>query len=244
MEATRGNIFDQMSQFWAEISDANQTQRQLNFLKRQLQYGLAVLDVACGSGRHTIPLNSSGFDMVGIDVSSRLLEIARGHGAPKLVRGDLRFLPLKQCHFDAAISMDTSFGYLPSEEEDLQSLTEVRRVLSLGGLFILDVFNRSYLVTKYAEKPPVPKWYEYPNFYLQQTRTIINGNQLHDSWTIRTKKDNQEHFFEHTVRLYECQTLETILANSGFNVQAVYGDYEEQPYNPTTPRLIILAIAK
>jgi hypothetical protein len=80
---------------------------------------------------------------------------------------------------------------------------------------------------------------------LQQTRTVTDkGNQLQDAWIIRTKKDNQERFFEHTVRLYEWQTLEISLIDTGFTVEAVYGDYEKQPYTPTTPRLIILAAAK
>jgi hypothetical protein len=79
---------------------------------------------------------------------------------------------------------------------------------------------------------------------LQQTRTVIDqGSQLHDAWTIRTKQDNQEHFFDHTVRLYDRQTLENMLTNSGFIVQTIYGDYEKQLYTPTTPRLIVLAIA-
>ncbi len=245
MEAASGNIFDEMGQFWAEIADANQTQRQLNFLKSQLPYGNTVLDVACGSGRHTISLSKADFNVVGLDISSHLLEIARQHGASKLVKGDLRDLPFKQGQFDAAMSMDTSFGYLPSKEEDKASLAEVRRVLALGGLFVLDVFSRDYLIAKYAGKPAAPKWYEYPRFYLQQTRTVTDqGRQLHDAWTIRTKQDNQERFFEHTVRLYDRQTLENMLTNSGFIVQAIYGDYEKQPYTPTTPRLIILANAK
>jgi SAM-dependent methyltransferase len=240
-----GNVFDAMGQFWAEIADANQTQRQLNFLKHQLPQKGAVLDIACGSGRHTVPLSNSGFNMVGLDVSSTLLMIAMQHGASELVRGDLRGLPFKQCSFDAAISMDTSFGYLPSQEEDMQSVVDVKRVLALGGRFILDVFSRDYLIAKYADKPSTPKWYEYPNFFLQQTRTLTdNGNQLSDSWTIRTKKDNKEFFFKHTVRLYDRKTLENILIKTGFAIEAVYGDYEEQPYTPTTPRLIILAAVK
>jgi ubiquinone/menaquinone biosynthesis C-methylase UbiE len=245
MEAASSNIFDEMGQFWAEIADANQTQRQLSFLKRQLLQRSTVLDVACGSGRHTIPLGKAGFNVVGLDVSSRLLGIAKLHGASKLVRGDLRFLPFKQGSFKAAISIDTSFGYLASQQEDKVSLAEVRRVLALGGLFVLDVFSRDYVVAKYADKPATPKWHVYPHFYLQQTRTVMdNGNQLNDAWTIRTKKDNQERFFQHTVRLYDRQTLENMLTATGFTVKAIYGDYEQQPYTPTTPRLIILASAK
>lgn len=234
-----------MGPFWAEIADKDQTQRQINFLKSTLPYDSTVLDLACGTGRHTIPLTKAGINAVGLDSSAHLLKIAQQRGEAKLVRSDLRALPFKQSSFNAVISMDTSFGYLPSEKDDLLSLEEVRRVLASGGRIILDVFNRDYLIAKYADKPAAPKWYEYPSFYLQQTRIVTdNGNQLHDAWIIRTKKDNQERFFEHTVRLYEWQTFEISLIDTGFTVEAVYGNYEKQPYNTTTPRLIILAATK
>jgi ubiquinone/menaquinone biosynthesis C-methylase UbiE len=239
------NVFDAMGPFWTEIADKDQTQRQINFLKSTLPHDCKVLDLACGTGRHTVPLTQTGVNVVGFDISERLLQIAKQRGAKKPVKGDLRFLPFKQSSFDAVISMDTSFGYLPTERDDMQSLKEVRRMLALGGRFVLDVFSRDYLIAKYIGKPATPKWHEYPSFYLKQTRTIIyNGGQLHDHWTICTKKDNKEFVFKHAVRLYERQTLESLLNIAGFIVEAVYGDYEEQPYTPTTPRLIILAAAK
>jgi ubiquinone/menaquinone biosynthesis C-methylase UbiE len=239
------NVFDDMGLFWAEIADQDQTQRQINFLKQTLPRGGYVLDLACGTGRHTIPLTQSGINAVGLDLSLHLLKIAKERGASQLVRADMRFLPFKAGAFAAVVSIDTSMGYLPSEKEDMQSLEEIKRVLALDGWFILDVFSREYLAAKYTGKIPTPKLHEYPSFYLQQTRTISdNGSQLCDHWTIRTKKDNQEHLFEHTVRLYGRRTLETMLKDSGFTIEAVYGDYELQPYNSTTPRLIILAAAK
>ena len=90
------NVFDQMGVYWAEIADKNQTERQIQFLKSQLKPGGRVLDVACGTGRHTVPLKAAGFDMVGLDVSLNLLKIAMQRDpAVQLVRGDIRFLPFK-----------------------------------------------------------------------------------------------------------------------------------------------------
>ena len=105
----------------------NQTQRQIDFLKGQLKPDGCVLDVACGTGRHLIALAEAGYCMVGLDVSARLLKIAKQRGATNLVRGDMRFLPFKAEAFASAISMDTSFGYLPTEQEDAESLAEVRQ---------------------------------------------------------------------------------------------------------------------
>jgi ubiquinone/menaquinone biosynthesis C-methylase UbiE len=159
----RGDVFGEMGQFWAEIADESQTQRQIEFLKIRLSREGWVLDVACGTGRHTIALCRADFDVVGLDVSLNLLKIAKTRGASMLVRCDMRFLPFKTETFRAAISMDNSFGYLPTEKEDAQSLDEVRRVLKVDGLFVMDVFNREKLFQKYGARDVSSKLYDYPS---------------------------------------------------------------------------------
>ena len=100
------NVFDAMDEFWVEIADKNQTDFQLSFLKNHLDVDGCVLDLACGSGRHLIPLTKAGYDVVGFDVSLNLLRIAKQRlGEAVLVRGDMRFLPFKEGAFKAIISI-------------------------------------------------------------------------------------------------------------------------------------------
>jgi len=239
------NVFDEMRQFWAEIADKNQTQIQLSLLKRRLPEEGLILDVACGTGRHTIPLTQDGYVVVGLDVSLNLLKIAKQRGAAFLVRGDMQFLPFKQDTFTAAFSMDTSFGYLPSEEADRHSLAEVRRVLICGGLFVLDVFNREHIINKYASGRLVRERWEYPSFFLEQERSVSeNGGKLYDRWDIYPKDEGQIRHFEHGVRLYQPLCLAELLTSAGFVVSATFGGYEEQQFSSTSSRLIIVANAK
>jgi SAM-dependent methyltransferase len=135
------NVFDEMGELWAEISDKNQTELQLAFLKSQLKPDGRILDLACGSGRHSISMTTAGYDIIGFDASLRLLRIAkqRNRGV-ELVRGDVRFLPFREETFEAVINMDTSFGYLPSEKDDLQSLQELHRAISKTGFFYFRCF--------------------------------------------------------------------------------------------------------
>ena len=240
-----GNAFDMMGQYWAEIADESQTQRQIHFLKKQLNREACVLDVACGTGRHTIALSKARFDVVGLDISLNLLRIAKTRGASALVRSDMRFLPFKSGAFAAAVSMDNSFGYLPSEEEDEQSLAEVKRVLNAGGLFVLDVFNREKLLKKYSNKDASPKLFDYPNFTLQQKRVVsADGDWLCDHWAVTQRTNGQVKNFDHKARLYTRTRLEGILSEAGFSVDVVFGDYEKQPFSTDSPRLIIQAKAK
>jgi ubiquinone/menaquinone biosynthesis C-methylase UbiE len=241
----RGDVFDEMGWFWAEIADESQTQRQIRFLKAKLSPEGSVLDVACGTGRHTIALYKAGFDVVGLDISSNLLRIAKKRGASALVRGDMRFLPFKHEAFTVAVSMDNSFGYLPSEKEDEQSLVEVKRVLKAGSLFLLDVFNRIKLQEKYNSMAASPKSYEYPSFTLQQERSVSpDGDWLCDHWTVKPHKGDQVQVFDHKARLYTYAQLESILSEADFTVESIFGDYEKQPFSAASPRLIIKANAK
>jgi SAM-dependent methyltransferase len=235
-----------MGAYWVEIADKNQTEQQIQFLKDHLKPSGLVLDLACGSGRHAIALNADGYCMVGLDASRRLLKIAkkRSHDI-MVVLGDISFLPFKTSVFVAAVSLDTSFGYLPSKEDDKVSLTEVRRVLFQEGLFVIDVFNREYLTLRFKGQNKSSKEKEYPSFFLQQIRTVSgNGDWLCDSWAIRDKSDGQIRFFEHKVRLYGRAELLGLLEDAGFRVNRVFGDYDEENFSAESRRLIFKAIPK
>src|SRR5687768_17345987 len=55
--------------------------------------GAAVMDLACGAGRHVEHLREHGFSAFGLDLSHDLLRVARGDGLA-VVRGDMRALPV------------------------------------------------------------------------------------------------------------------------------------------------------
>ncbi len=132
------------------------------------------MDFACGTGRHMIPLSKEGYDIVGLDISRKLLKIAKTRlSSMQLVRADMRRLPFKPGVFVAAVSMDTSFGYLPTEEDDIQSLRELHETLKQDSTVIVDVFNRERLIKKYATKHTAnSKRREYPGFFLHKNEPL------------------------------------------------------------------------
>jgi len=257
-----------MGVYWAEIADHNPTQRQIEFIKNIVKPTGLVLDLACGTGRHIIPLNKEGYEVVGLDLSRSLLKIAKNRlRSDQLVRGDMRRLPFIPEVFAAAVSMDTSFGYLPTQQEDMQSLRELRKTLRQDGLLIIDVFNREHLTRKYKADRRFKlvllplllklgfsgkwllsrfyKWREYPSFYLLQKRTIdTNGEKLSDMWIVRDKVNGEIIVFKHVVRLYQLHGLEEALNEADFAVKRVLGGYEGQPLSHDSDRLILIASAE
>ncbi len=236
------NVFDEMGKYWAEIADKNQTINQIQFIKKTLPTKGLILDLACGTGRHTVGLSNEGYDVVGIDISSSLLKIAKNRwNSVQLVKADMQFLPFKLEAFSAAISMDTSIGYLPSPNDDLQSLSELHWALCKNGVLIIDIFNSENLVKRYKFSKQ-PKCREYPSFFLMQNRFVeANGDKLHDIWTVRDKANGQIKVFEHTVRLIGFEELKKLLELAGFGINQVYGDYEGQSFSPNSNRLIFIA---
>jgi SAM-dependent methyltransferase len=112
-----------------------------------LSPGARVLDLACGHGRHAVPLAARGFDVTGFDLSELVLERARAEAAARGVavrwqRGDMRELPF-EAEFDAVINVFTAFGYFADEEEDVETLRRVRHALVPGGRFLLETPQRA-----------------------------------------------------------------------------------------------------
>jgi SAM-dependent methyltransferase len=265
------NVFDEMSVYWAEIADQSSTQTQIQFIKDTVKGNGLILDLACGTGRHSIPLSKEGYDMVGLDISLNLLRIAKNRWSYiQLVRGDMRFLPFKAGAFSVSVSMDNSLGYLPSEQDDMQSLRELRGALGQSGSLIVDVFNRERLMLKYNANRPTEfkwvflpillkfnnrlakrvlfrffKWREYPSFFLLQKRTVsAGGDKLCDLWVVCDKAGGQIRVFRHISRLYELKSLQALLEKTGFMVKRVYGDYNGQNFSRNSSRLILVASAK
>jgi SAM-dependent methyltransferase len=108
----------------------------------------AVLDLACGAGRHTQALRKRGLRALGVDLSLTLLA-----GRPDLprVRGDMRRLPFAARSFDWVLNFFTSFGYFETERENFRVLEEIVRVLRPGGRFLIDFLNRDRVL---AERAP------------------------------------------------------------------------------------------
>lgn len=110
-----------------------------------------VLDLGCGTGTLTELLAAAGYDMIGVDNSAAMLELAMekrdrsGHEILYLQQ-DMRELEL-YCTVGTIISICDSLNYILEEEELIKVFKLVNNYLFPGGIFIFD-FNT---VFKYAE---------------------------------------------------------------------------------------------
>jgi ubiquinone/menaquinone biosynthesis C-methylase UbiE len=116
------------------------------FLQRiPLRPGQRVLDVACGTGvivLHAAPILGSAGHLVGVDLNSNMLDVAREHapthGAPVEWRqGDAASLPCSSSEFDVVICQQ-GLQFFPDKSG---ALREMHRVLKPGGLVAICVWR-------------------------------------------------------------------------------------------------------
>lgn len=96
----------------------------LDALAEELSGCRTVLDLAAGTGRLALPLRGRGFDVVGVDLSRKMLAVGRAKGLSDLAMGDVCRLPFRQKAFDAVLAV-----HLLHLVRDWPALlSEVRRV--------------------------------------------------------------------------------------------------------------------
>jgi len=128
---------------WADRTEA-EVDRALAMLKPQGSE--RVLDLACGIGRHSLELRQRGFEVVGVDISAELLEMAERAAEQQsldvsFVQADLRELDFRD-EFDLVLSLnDGAVGYFESDEENYRTFEVVARALREGGGHLMQLPN-------------------------------------------------------------------------------------------------------
>jgi len=226
-----------------KLSD-EQIAREVDFVEDSLgiERGGAVLDLACGTGRHTIELARRGYEVVGLDLSLAMLaragEDAQDHEAKvNFVQGDMREMTFDE-QFDGVFCWNTSFGFF-EEEKNALVIDRIHRSLRAGGLFLLDVINRDFLI----RQSPSLAWFEGDGCVCMDEMSV-------DFITSRMKikrtmmlDDGRSREIEYSMRVYSLHELGKILHDHGFKVCEVSGRVATPGvfFGNESPRTIILA---
>ena len=99
-----------------------------------------ILSLGCGTGRHEKELENFGYDIVGVDLSEQMIEIAnndKGKSTCQFIQGDIRNLRLKQ-KFDVVISLFHVMSYQNSNDDVISFFNTAKAHLTTKGIFIFD----------------------------------------------------------------------------------------------------------
>ena len=133
------------NEFWRRAAPPESAEADIDFVERRLGLspGSRIVDVPCGSGRHSLASAARGHLVTGIDISSEAIAHARQAATDAgldidLAVTDMRDIPRSKT-FDAAICMGNSFGYLEIDGVR-QFLAGVAAVVRPSGGMVID-FN-------------------------------------------------------------------------------------------------------
>ena len=238
------------TRFWLGGEDAprvpaERTQREIDFAVGALglQPGEHVLDLCCGYGRHSIELARRGYRVIGVDLSSTQLEIARRAATEagidvEWIQADMREIPARLTgQIDVVISMFTAFGYFEDETENQRVLNGVARVLQPRGRFLLDFINREGVMRRFQVKD----WEEIDGaFVLRERRFDLATSTNHEAITI-VEADGSRHYSRVSVRQYTLAELIVMVSRAGLAFRQVWGDFDGSDYPLDSRRMIVLA---
>jgi SAM-dependent methyltransferase len=145
---------DTLNRPWAEQTEG-EIDRVLAILRPP--EGARVLDLACGTGRHSIELARRGFSVLGVDIAPDLLEVANKNAAEEsgdvsFLEADLRKLDFDE-EFDVVLNLnDGAIGYFETEEENHRTFEVIAAALRPGGGNLLQLPNVLYAETHLPQK--------------------------------------------------------------------------------------------
>lgn len=129
----------------SESSGAEVRDHTNDFIERMLKkYKVkTVLDLTCGTGSQVFLLAKRDYSVVGADISSGMLKIAKRKAKKqkinvKFLQGDM--CSLKVGNFDAVITIFNAVGHLTKTNFE-KAMRNIRRNLNDDGLYLFDIYN-------------------------------------------------------------------------------------------------------
>ncbi len=214
-----------------------------------------VLDIACGIGRHIVPLAASGYRAVGCDFSSLYLRRAKSYANElgldddriRFYRTDYRRIDrtLRRAHespFDAAMSIFTSMGHY-GEAGDLTTLAAVRRVVRPGGIFVMEMSNRDWIMRNFRDSGVMRSSGDLEIF--ETRRFDLSRSVSEAKWTYYRGKGRRKATLltvNVSVRLYSLHELKSLFERAGWEYVRSYGGVGVAgPATLDTNRLVVVA---
>lgn len=198
-----------------------------------------ILDLACGSGRHTLELARRGYTVTGLDLSDILLEVGRRNAAVEeldipFVRADMRHPPFRAI-FGTVLNLFTSFGYFERDEENAAIMGAIRNALKPEGWFLIDYVNRDYVLARLVPEDVT----EGPDRVVIQRRKYDEARERLQK-TIIIAAAGAERTFVESVRLYNAGEMIAMAEENGLTVTAHHGALDGRPFASDSPRLVIV----
>ncbi len=208
-----------------------------------------VVDLGCGTGTLTELLYKKGYDMIGVDVSEAMLNIAmekrEKSGAQILyLLQDMRELELYSTA-GTVVSVCDSVNYILEEEELLETFLLVNNYLYPGGIFIFD-FNTDYKYREVIGDTTIAENRDNCSFiwenYYDEEEYI---NQYDVTIFVQEEEDLFRRFTEtHLQRGYTPKLITALLEQAGLELVTMFDADTNEGMSEQSERILVVAREK
>lgn len=213
--------------------------------------GGPVVEWGTGTGRIAVPLSKEGFDVTAVELSGKMAERGRSKSETvEWVHGDMRSAKLSR-RFRLAICAFNSFLCLTSLDEAMAFLGNAREHLEPGGLLGIEV--SAFSPQELAEDADGPERQHDFTRKLQEGKLerfsltrYDDASQIMEMRLFYEMYDgdgalqsSREHDLK--IRVTNRDELILMLRLTGFELEAVYGGFEGEPFSAESDHLVVLA---
>jgi len=210
-----------------------------------------VLELGCGTGRALLPIASDGIPCTGLDASAPMLGALRAKLPPpnlRLTCAEMQRFDLGADRFALIFSAFRAFQHLYTAEDQLACLSCVRRHLAPGGLLAFDVFNPRLARIAQLEEPEFEELrFEHEGDEVVRYTTVTRDLGLQVQ-RVRFRYERRRagavvgnDGAEFDMRWFYRFEIEHLIAHAGFELVALYGDFDRSPFTGASPSIIALA---
>jgi SAM-dependent methyltransferase len=143
--------------------------------------------------------------------------------------------------FDAVLIIFTSLGYY-DEATDRKVLKQLQGLTKTGGILVLDMFNRDWMVRHFRPVDIIQKGEGL--VMVEERRLNLENSRMEAVWSYYRKEDGDLRHLK-TIkidnRLYSLHELKRLVEGCGWEYRACYGGFDMRPYSMDTNRIILVA---
>jgi len=217
----------------------NDTEAQL-FMQNLIKYlalkkDSIILDLACGKGRHSIYLNSLGYEVRGVDLAKNSIDFAKKfeNESLKFKVHDMRNPKTQQ--YDTIFNLFTSFGYFEEDSEDICVLQNIKDALKPNGVAVIDFLN----VKKALKNLVAEEIQQRDAITFNIKRSVKDGFIIKE---ILFRADGQDHQYFERVKCLTLTKIKKYLDQVGLTLVDHFGDYNLEKFDVENSNRLILVV--
>lgn len=201
-----------------------------------------IIDLGCGTGEHVEALRRLGYDMLGVDNSNFMLNVAKKRFPyARFQLGSMQDFRV-DTNYDALVCLYGTFNYLTNFQDIQNTFHSIYSALKPKGLLILEIWN-SIPIQKIRKKPISPvNVCSVGSTIVKRNRGFRISNEdnnlveVNFSFDVNSKIINDHH----VMRVFTKEEIETYLNQFKFEIHNVYKDFQRKKFNNKSIRMLFI----